>query len=268
MKRLFLCLAVLALSTPAFAGDVARLEDVYVEGNPVSYEDYFGRQHDALVASIIVGTFTDLGPAYMDALIGNGYDTDLIYDPYGVWPPLEPYCLVLVSTSDMWWTYDYWIQDDVVLDAYMAQGGTCIFVGQDYLYTRPQGLSGFPTDWLGVMWANQDINWADEVVDWEGTPGGPLEEMAGQTTACFLDNPFFTDEIGPAIVGVCVWTSATIPFPVEGGSATPVSAFSTVEFGCQTPGELEAIVGAMIRFLDFPTPTESTTWGGLKGMFR
>jgi hypothetical protein len=268
MKRLVLGLAVLALATtPTFAADTAKQEDVYIEGVPGSYQDDYGRGN-ALVASIIQATFTDLGPAYVAALDAGGMSTDLIYDPMGAWPPMDDYCLVLVTTSDMWWTY-FWEYEDPILDAYMAAGGTCILVGQDYLYTRLSGINGFPMDWLGVTGANQDVNWADEWVDWEGTPGGPLDGMTGYVVYCFTDNPFFTDEIFPAVDGVCWWTSATIPFPLEGGSAIPVvSCFSTVEFACQPQNELDAVVAAMLRYLGSPTPTETTTWGAVKGMFR
>jgi hypothetical protein len=267
MRRLVLSLAVLALATtPTFAADVAREEGVYVEGVPGSYEDDIGRGN-ALVASLIDGTFTDLGPAYQAALNNAGMTADLIYDPYGSWPPLDDYCLILVTTSDLWWTYN-WGPDEAVLDGYMAAGGTIIFVGQDYIYSRG-GIFGFPSDWLGVVYANEDLNYGDEELWWDGTPGGPLDGYVGQyISACFASNPFFTDEIGPAGDGVCWWTSLQVPFPVEGGSATMTSIFSVVEFGCMMQAEIDAVVYDMIVWLGMPTPAETTTWGSVKGMFR
>jgi hypothetical protein len=268
MKRAVLLVAMVAFwGTSAFAADIARLPDMYVEGVPGSYENDYNRGN-ALVASIIQGTFTDLGPAYQSALNNAGLTADLIYDPYGVWPDLDGYCLIVISTSDMWWTYDYWPQDDEILSAYMDAGGTCVVVGQDYLYTRAAGLSGFPTDYLGIAGATQDINWADEEVWWEGTPGGPLAGMTGYVAACFASNPFFTDEIVPAGTGMCWWTSASVPFPLEGGASTPVSAFSAVEFGCQETDDLNAVIGALVEWLGTPSPTKKTSWGRVKGMFR
>jgi hypothetical protein len=271
MKRLCLCLAVLALSTSAFAADVAKDENVYIEGVPTDYEDEFGRG-PSLVASIIVGTFENLGPYYQSALDAAGMPADLIVDPYGSWPPLDDYCLILVSTSSMWWTYDYWYQEDAVLDAYMTAGGTCVVVGQDYLWSRPMGINGFPMDWLGVSGANQDVNFGDIDLNWDGTPGGPLEGMSGyiSSTPCFdaTGNSFYTDEIFPMMFGMCMFTSAQVPWPAEGGSSTPISGFSSVEFGCMSQAELDDVVYALVMWLGHPTPTETTTWGAVKGMFR
>jgi hypothetical protein len=268
MKRLVLCLAVLALSTSAFAADVAREDDVYIEGVPGNYEDEIGRG-PSLVASIIQGTFTDHGPNYVAALDAAGMPADLIYDPGGNWPPMDDYCLVLVTTSDMWWNYGPWPQEDAVLDAYMTDGGTCIVVGQDYLYSRTMGINGFPMDWLGVAGANQDPAFGDPDLNYDGTPGGPIEGVSGylNSVGCFADNPFFTDEIMPMMTGMGVWTSAQMPFPVEGGSSTPVSCFSTMEFACDL-GTLNDIVYLLVYWLGMPTPAETTTWGAVKERFR
>lgn len=267
MKRAVLWIMMVTLCAgPALAADVARLPDVYVEGVPGNYQNDHGRG-DALVASVIQGTFTDLGLAYQSALDVNGFSTDLIYDPYGTWPAMGDYRLVLVSTADMWWTYD-WAADDAVLSAYMDGGGTCALIGQDYLYTRIQGLAGFPTDYLGIAGATQDLNWADEEVWWDGTAGGPLDGLSGYVPVCFLDNPFFTDEIDPMMNGVCQWTSASVPFAVEGGAATATTFFSAVEFGCQDIGNLEAVVAAIAIWLDQFSPVEKTSWGRVKGKFR
>ncbi|MBD3236765.1 MAG: hypothetical protein GF330_08685 [Candidatus Eisenbacteria bacterium] len=267
MKNAVLWITMVTLCAgPALAADVARLPDVYVEGVPTSYENEYNRGN-ALVAAVIQGTFYDLGPTYQAALDANGFSTDLIYDPYGTWPEMDDYLMVLVSTADMWWTYD-WAADDAILSAYLDGGGTCAVIGQDYLYTRIQGTSGFPTDYLGIAGATQDVNWADEEVWWDGTGGGPLDGLSGYVPACFTDNPFFTDEIDPAASGVCQWTSATVPFPLEGGAATPTAIFSAVEFGCQDAAELEEIVAAMATWLDNFSPTQRSSWGRVKGQFR
>jgi hypothetical protein len=143
-----------------------------------------------------------------------------------------------------------------------------VVVGQDYIYTHPGGYpSEFCYDYLGIANANQDINWADETVYWDGAPDGPLVDMSGTIPACFSSNPFFTDEITPVLTGMVWWTSASVPFPVEGGASTPVTCFSTVEFACDLGG-LDAVVAAFVTWLGTPTPTETTTWGGIKGMFR
>lgn len=267
MKRLLVCLAVLALSVPAFAADVARHEDVYIEGIPGSFSDEYGRG-PSLVVSYTLGTFTDTGPAFQAALDVAGMPADIMYDPYGVFPPLDDYCLICIVTNDMWWTYDYWAVEDPIFSAFMASGGTCMVDGQDYLWSRLMGTAGFPTDWLGVAGANQDMNWDAFWLDVNGTPGGPMDGIYAYLTPCFGANNFFTDEIIPAATGMAFWTSDQVGFPLEGGSSTPVSCFSTMAFGCAATDDLNNIICAWVRWLDFPTPTETTTWGAVKGMFR
>lgn len=266
MKRLFVCLAVLALSVPAFAADVARNEDIYIEGVPGSFTDDYGRGN-ALVASVIQATFTDMGPYFVTALDAAGMSADIIYDPYGVWPALDDYLVILVSTADMWWSYD-WNADEAVLSGYMAGGGTCVVVGQDYLYTRIQGIYGFPQDWLGVCGANQDLNWDAVYLYTEGTPGGPMDGMLVDVVACYASNNFFTDEIIPCDTGLAWWTSEQVGFPVEGGSSTPVSIFSSMGYGCADQADLNALINEWLHWLEIATPTETTTWGSVKGMFR
>lgn len=227
MKRLCVVLALLALSIPAFAADIAK-NDTYVEGVPTVHENQLGRG-DALVASYIQGTFTDTGVYYQAALDANGMPADIIFDPNGVWPSLGSYCLVVGVTNDMWWTYSYWAQDDAVLSAYMTAGGTCIFEGQDYIWSRPMGISGFPATWLGVCGDNQDLNWDALILNYEGEPGGPIDGLTGTITPCYAANNFFTDEVIPCEQGFELWTSDQITFPTEG------SDFSEPSLFCRSP---------------------------------
>jgi hypothetical protein len=265
MKRLFVCLAMLALSVPAFAADVARNEDIYIEGVPGSFTDDYGRGN-ALVASMLDGTFTDVGPFFRTALDAAGMSTDIIYDPHGAWPPMDDYLTVLVSSADMWWPYD-WAPDEAVLSSYMAGGGTCMLVGQDYLYSRG-GFTGFPMDWLGVCGGNFDLNWDAMYLYTEGADGGPIPGLMIDIVACYGANLFFTDEIDPCDTGLAWWTSEQVTFPVEGGCSTPVSIFSTIGYGCAAQADINTLINDWLHWLQIATPAEQTTWGSVKGIFR
>jgi hypothetical protein len=258
---------VLALSVPAFAADVAKDEGIYIEGVPGTYTDDYGRGN-ALVASVIQGTFTDVGPYFRAAMDSHGLNTDIIYDPYGTWPAMDDFLAVCVSTADMWWTYD-WNADEAVLSAYMAGGGKIMVCGQDYLYTRLQGIYGFPMDWLGVCGATQDLNWDAMTLNYDGTPGGPMDgaHYTG-LTPCFASNNFFTDEIVPCATGLAWWTSEQVGFPTEGGSSTPTALFSSIAFGCLPQDYLNDVVCSWLRWLDVSSPAETSTWGSVKDLFR
>jgi hypothetical protein len=266
MKRLFVCLAVLALSAPAFAADIAKNEDVYIEGVPGSYSDDYGRGN-ALVASIIQGTFTDVGPYFQTAMDSHGLSTDIIYDPFGVWPPMDDYLVVCVSTADMWWSYN-WAPDEAILASYMDNAGKVMLVGQDYIYSRGDTYAGFPNNYLGVCGFTGDLNWDATVLYTEGVDGGPMNDMDFTIYPCFEANMFFTDEIIPCATGLSMWTSHQIFTPVEGGCSTPAAIFSSIAFGCLQQSELNDVMCRWLQWLDLPSPAETSTWGSVKELFR
>ena len=251
MKRLFVCLAVLALSAPAFAADIAKDEDVYIEGVPGSYTDDYNRGN-ALVASIIQGTFTDVGPFFQTAMDSHGLNTDLIYDPWGVWPAMDDYVVACVSSADMWWSYT-WAADEAVLSSYMDAGGKVVLVGQDYIYSR-LGWAGFPSNYLGVCGVVEDVNNNAMSLYVDGVAGGPMDGAHYEFGACYASNNFYTDEITPCATGLALWTSELISTPTEGGCSTPVAVFSTIGFGCLQQDYLNDVVCSWLRWLDVGSP--------------
>ena len=264
MKRLFVCLAVLALSAPAFAADVAKDEGVYIEGVPGSYADDHNRGN-ALVASIIQATFTDVGPFFQTAMDSHGLSTDLIYDPWGVWPAMDDYVVACVSSADMWWSYT-WAADEAVLSSYMDAGGKVVLVGQDYIYSR-LGWAGFPSNYLGVCGVVEDVNNNAMSLYVDGVAGGPMDGAHYEFGACYASNNFYTDEITPCATGLALWDYPGI-FGLEGGCSTPVAVFSTIGFGCLQQDYLNDVVCSWLRWLDVGSPAETSSWGSVKGLFR
>jgi len=267
MRIALVLLAAALIVTPAIGADIAKGPNV-VEGIYTDYQDNIGNRADVLVVSVIAGTFTDLGPTWVGGFVTAGYSADLIYDPYGAWPPVAGYLCVMVDHSDNWWS-GYWIAaDEAVLASYQDGGGCVFLVGQDFLYARG-GYAGYPANYLGIAGALEDANYNDSSqLDWQGTTGGPIDGLAGSMVPCFDGvNPWFTDEIYPASQGLVAWASALYG-PAEGGSVnvTLKGAFSAVEFGCGPTGEVAA--GIMGNLCGGIIPTQDTSWGQVKSLFR
>lgn len=268
MRIVLVLLALALVALPALASeDIAKGDRVYM-ADPVQHQNQIDQLNPgaALVASIIAGTFTDLGPAYVSALGAAGETpVDLIYDPMGAWPPMGGYEFVMVDCSDLWWSGYFLASDEAVLASYIDAGGCMTLVGQDYLYQRGY-YTGFPMTHLGLGSAYEDANYGDTFLNYNGTAGGPIAGISGSMTACFAANPFFTDDITPAVQGVVTWDSATWG-PAEGGCMLNKAAFSTVEFGCDA-SHLNQVVAGLLTLCGPIVPTENTSWGQLKGMFR
>jgi hypothetical protein len=275
MRRAIVALALLALvTTPVMADNVAR--NGYIEGTYTQYENQIGDRGTALVVSVIEGTFTDQAEKYAAALENAGHAVDIIYDPMGAWPDLDPYCLVLVTTADNWWGYNWMDADEAVLAAYLDSGGKVIFISQDYLYFRPMGHIGFPMDYLGVCGVILDPTFGDEGdLDWEGTAGsilaGLFGTLPGAIGICYESNSFFADEVTPCTIGLALWTTPMAgPFPfMEGGAVEDATVFNTFDFSCAPdPADLDVVIGIMVEYLGAASPVEDTSWGSIKGMFR
>jgi len=262
MRKVLTVVALLAIAAmPVLADSVARVG--IVAPTYTTYENYLSRG-TALEVSIIEGIFTDVGVYYQAAFTAAGYPCDLIYDPLGSWPSLAGYQVVGVTTNDDWWsTPGFTPADENILAGYLDTGGKVIFEGQDYLYMRG-GFAGFPSNYLGVAGANQDMAWNDTALDWWGTAGGPLDGMSDTVIACFASNGFFTDQIIPAVQGVAEWSTSTAPGPYEGGSAVSNAIFSTIAMGC---GNINPVVVAEMLYFGC-SPVENATWGQVKDMFR
>lgn len=273
MRLALVLLGLVVLTVPALAADIAKLDDVVVEGVYTEYQNQVDAQNPgaALVASVIAGTFTDLGPAYVTALGAAGEaPVDLIYDPAGVWPALGGYSSVVVSLSDLWWSGYWFASDESVLASYIDGGGCCLLVGQDYLYQRGY-YTGFPMTHLGLGSVYEDANFGDTgMMDYFGTAGGPIDGHVGSMFPCFSANPWFTDDVLPAVQGLVTWMSPMWG-PAEGGCVDGAAGLSAVEFACDTQAQLNAVAGLLIQNLcggGPPNATQDATWGQVKGLFR
>ena len=263
MRIALVILAVLLLAGTAMAADMAR-GPAYVESTNITYEDQYQQRADALVISIIEGTFWDLGPTYADAFTANGLVADVIYDPAGTFDP-STYSMVVYSTSDNWWdTYAYG-SDLTVLATYVDGGGCLMIVGQDFLWgSGVGGGMAFVQTYCYVVDVTQDVLWSGVgPMDYSGTAGGFIEGISCVISPWSDTNFFFTDDVYMTGQGVVTWTSDGYG-PAEGGSQD-VAIFSAVEFGAAP--ELNDIIGAFMTFCGVgpePTPTNHTTWGQLK----
>lgn len=260
MRKVLALLAILTLVGSASAADIARGPEV-VEGIPAGHQNDF-RGTDVLIISVIVDVFTDMAPIYADAFTANGWTPSIIYDPMGDWDPTE-YDMVLFSTSDNWWgDYDYG-PDFLVFGAYMDAGGCGVVVGQDFLYSSELwGGLLFLQTYFDVMDVIQDVNFGDtSAMSWDGE--GMLAGISDVMLPCFESNPWFTDDVIPWTQGIAAW--CTDLACGEGGSQTPFSMYSVVEFGCGA-----VVKDVVLRWMDFckPTPTEQTSWGQIKNLFH
>ncbi len=269
MRFVLVLLALAVIAAPTLAADIAKLNDVYVEGVVTNHQNNIDAENPgpALVVSIIAGTFTDLAPTYAAALGAAGETpVDLLYDPMGAWPPVGGYHYIQVTTSDLWWSGYFLASDESVLASYIDGGGCMTLVGQDYLYQRGF-YTGFPMTHLGLGSAFEDANFGDTFIDYFGTAGGPIDGIVGSAAACFAANPYFTDDITPAVQGLVTWSSATWG-PAEGGCVMGQAGLSTVEFGCDA-ANINAVVAGLLTLCGVPPDaTEETSWGHLKGLFR
>jgi hypothetical protein len=260
MRKVLALLAILTLVGSASAADIARGPEV-VEGIPTDHQNDF-RGTDVLIVSVVVEVFTDLAPIYADAFTANGWTPSIIYDPMGNFDPTE-YDMLLISSSDNWWdTYD-WGPDILVASAYMDGGGCCVVVGQDFLYSSElYGGLAFLQDYFDVLDVLQDVNFGDaSAMLWFGE--GMLDGIMDTMLPCFEANPWFTDDVFPNTQGIASW--CTDLACGQGGSQTPFSMFSVVEFACGA-----VVKDVVLRWMDFckPTPTEQTSWGQIKSLFH
>jgi hypothetical protein len=263
MRKVLALLAILTLVGTASAADVARGPEV-VEGIPTDHQDDY-RGTDVLIISVVVGVFTDLAPVYAGAFEANGWTASIVYDPMGVWDPTD-YDMVLLSTSDNWWSDYNYAPDFEVAGAYMDGGGCMVVVGQDFLYSSEiWGGLAFLMTYFGVDGVVQDVNFGDaSAMQWFGNPGSILADISDVMLPCFMDNPWFTDDVIPSMQGIADW--CTDLACGEGGSQTPFSMYSVVEFACGA-----VVKDVVLRWMDFckpPTPTEETSWGQIKNLYH
>jgi hypothetical protein len=260
MRKVMVLLAILTLVGSVNAADIARGPQV-VEGTPTPHENDL-RGTDVLIVSVIRDIFTDMAPIYAAAFEANGWTVSIVYDPMGNWDPTD-YDMVLFSTADNWWDdYDYG-PDFEVFGAYLDGGGCGVVVGQDFLYSSELwGGMNFLMTYFGVLGVVQDVNFGDaSAMEWFGE--GNLEGIYDVMFPCFDANPWFTDDVAPMIGGVAQW--CTDLACGQGGSHTGITMCSVVEFGCSN-----VVNDVVLVLMDKckPTPTEETTWGQIKSLFR
>jgi hypothetical protein len=251
---LFVCLLV---AGSAVAADIAKGPAV-VEGTVTQYQNQYNRA-DVLVVSIIQGTFTDEGPTW----VGGFGAADLVYDPMGAYGDLSGYTLMLVDTSDMWWSYSY-AADEAVWASFHTAGGCVWVVGQDYLYSRGS-QAGFPMTVLGMLGATEDVALNTTTIEWYGTAGGPIENLFGTTYACFAANGFYSDDVTPATQGLAEWVDE-LGGGGQAGCVATRAGLSTLEFGCDS--QVGAVAGAIYGACGGVIPTENTSWGQIKSMYN
>ncbi|MFB3907212.1 MAG: hypothetical protein ACE15D_02315 [Candidatus Eisenbacteria bacterium] len=268
MRVVLVLLAVLLIAGTAVARDVAKNDQV-IEGVYTPHSNQIDSENpgSALVVSIIAGTFTDLGPAYVSALTAAGEaPVDLIYDPMGNWPSTAGYTSLTVDCSDLWWSGYFLTGDENQIAAFLDAGKCAWVIGQDYLYQRGS-YTGFPQTYLGVAGAYEDANYNDaSSMTYDGTAGGPLEGVSGSMFPCMASNPWFTDEIYPLSQGLVTWSS-DLYGPAEGGSVLNAAAFSTVEYGCDDAAALTGVMQHLLALCG-PVATQEKSWGSLKGLYR
>lgn len=264
MRIALVVFAILLMAGTAFAADMAKGPE-YVEQIPQTYTDQYLSRADVLIVNILEAVFTDMSPAYSGAFTNNGYDSDIIYDPFGAFDP-APYTIVLYSSAENWWSsYTGYGSDLAILGSYIDGGGCVFAIGQDMLWGGGAPVASFVTTYCGVLDYVEDVNGGDTSLSWTGTAGGILEGLGGsQVATCWTASPnYYTDDLYFVLQGVADWTSDT---GYGQGGSQDMAVFSVVEFACDAPTDLDATVGRFVEFCggSQPTPTQNTTWGQIK----
>jgi hypothetical protein len=274
MKITVVVLAAMLLTSAAIADDIARSEDVIIEGVDHGYQNSYGDRADALIVSITEAVFTDNSAKYVTGFANGANcgpsETDVIFDPFGAFDP-STYLFVIYMTNDNWWTsYTGYTQDLQVLGSYIEGGGCVMVVGQDFLYSAG-GYGGFAfvQTYCGLTSVIEDVNWADESMNWWGSGGFTTASAMGMVP-CWEANPYFTDHVTGTAQGVVEWESTSYG-PAEGGSQAD-AIFSSVAFECADQDVVDLVVNEFCEFCGGgppppPTATERTSWGQIKSIY-
>jgi hypothetical protein len=264
MKK-FVALALLLFAVPVMADDIARHQDITIEGVSSPGQNMM-QNGTVLVISVTKDTFGDGGPAYVEALGMAGMVADLYYDPelYG-WPDISPYKLIIVVFNDNWWSGYWTAADEAVLADFT---GGLVLVGQDYPYAV--GQSAWFLARFGIAGIVEDINYGDaSPMDIVGIAGGPFDgKMMTLMSTCWEANDWFTDDVSYLEYGAQDWSGGG--YAGGGGAVVADGIFSTNAYEC---GPLDADnfwywVADMIAWLKGGTPTEDTSWSQLKDLYR
>jgi hypothetical protein len=266
MRLVLALLATFALVGAATAADIARGPD-YIEGLQLEYNNQLVGG-DVLIVEIIEGVFTDLAPTYSGAFSACGHSADILYDPAGNWGNTAGYELVLINTSDDWFSsYNYGAE--MATAAAWVEDGKCLWIiGQDFLFGCGPLCVGFVQSYCGVASVFEDANFGDANMVWSGTAGGLLAGMNGAFIPCYAANPFFTDDVTPLVQGLVMWQTETYG-PAEGGAQGPglPTLFSAVDWGCD-PTVNQVVCALLAGCFEPPIPTIESTWGQIKNHYR
>lgn len=259
-KAIALASSLLLFAGAAMAADIARLDDVTIEGQTSHHTSQF-REGSVLVVSVTVDTFSDNAPLYAAAFGG----ADLVYDPqlYG-WPDLSGYDVMIVVYNDCWWDASlgaFSSADEAVMAGF---AGNIMIVGQDYIYSL-FGASTWLRNTFGIASVVEDINFGDaSVMTLAGLAGGPFEGLGGSGVPCWEANPWFTDDVSYNDIPTQDWSGGG--FAGTGGAAKAGAIFSVNAYECFDTFTVWS--AAAMEFLGGdPVPTVETTWSSVKAQY-
>jgi hypothetical protein len=210
---------------------------------------------DVLIATVIVGTFTDNSDLWQQAFSNAGLTADVIVDPQDAgWPDLSQHQAVVVLTNDTWWDEsqgnNFGADDQDVLAAFADNGGILIIIGQDYIFSIGEDITlPFLQAQFGVTGVVQDVNFGDETeMTITGLAGGPFEGFNSADDCCWEANCWFTDDL-TANQEILEWETVDFPGDFTGAAISDRGIFSVVEFACfdSIPFAFQDYVDAIIE---------------------
>lgn len=191
----------------------------------------------------------------------------------------DNYPLVVVLTSENWWSAPQNIDsaDEAVLASYLDSGGNLLLVGQDYMYGAHPTMgtcSGFPRDYLGLSYCEQEVIWAPNRVTVSGSEGWIFqgETVVLDSSNVFMNNPFFPDCADPvaATAGYGLYYDDASRDGILIYNQTEVykTVWAGVELAGATGSDFEMIISLLYDWFLGITPVEETSWGYIKSMYR
>lgn len=191
----------------------------------------------------------------------------------------DNYPVVVVLTSENWWSAPQNIDpaDETVLADYLDSGGNLLMVGQDYMYGAHPTMgtcSGFPHDYLGLSYCQQEVVWAPSTATVSGSDGWifACETVVLDSANVFMNNPFFPDcaDPVPETAGYGLYYDDAGRDGILVYNQTEV--FKTVWAGIELAGadadDFNMMISMLYDWFLGITPVEETSWGYIKSMYR
>ncbi len=191
----------------------------------------------------------------------------------------DNYPVVVVLTSENWWSVPQNIDpvDEQVLADYLDSGGNLLLVGQDYMYGSHPTMgtcSGFPRDYLGMSYCQQEVVWAPSTATVSGSEGWIFagESVVLDSANVFMNNPFFPDCADP----VAETAGYGLYYDDAGRDGILIynetDMFKTVWAGIELAGanteDFDNMISLLYDWFLGITPVEETSWGHIKSMYR